>query len=643
MKYLHLRIGFILLLASLLAMGLDGCRGPSAQISGQPLNSISTVQTLDPEKAENVAVYFFTDHPVHGLNFYCISNGAVVVQSMTDVVGRAVCPRASAITFYLGDLSQSAVMTLGSIDLKIFGATSSSASDARNYVAVTPSLFFGSVANSSNNSVANIFNLLYALDDLPAASVPASSARHIIQLQEDPQFANIHKMLARVILAHPELFTQHGSEPLSLTPANFATLFLQPLVSYLNADNATLATDRQIQFVNSGNSMSLNPGDAGYLLNVVDNAITASRAGIYRAASSAIQDSTGKLAMTPAAIWMVTRHGDVQGMGLDVAVDTTVTPAVLTYSNMNMLAGAKVGSDGQLLGVDMLNDAGTFQMNFTGGMVNGFVWSTKTDLQSSQNPLVPGSYTEQDNDIGNILADKPSIVATGSGVFNGPFAARPGEATLPDIDISSLNGVLPLTLRISLKAYKNGILATDAERTNSADWVIPPVSSLQFTIQPNGEIDSDLDTNCNPLGVSYSNGSLTDVKSGNPEYVIGQVGPVFKDSSGNPYITLLFAVYGSRTQPAYGLTLGFNGEYNPAQAVVYDVKDQKIISKSCSPATIDTCTPPEWFNDYVFTRYVMGPHIEQGISLDPLARSLQSGYYYIGRMDNTIVNPPCTP
>lgn len=649
MKYLNSCAAGFLLVGLL---GLGGCRGPTTDLTTVPIASTPQTQTLDPEKAENVAVYFFTDHPVHGLNFYCTSNGAVALHAMTDETGRAVCPRAGTITFYIGDINTPAsVLVLGSVDLRIYGATSSGANNARNYVTVTPSTLstqFPTVANSSNdNSVPNIFNLLYTLDVVAGSGY---SARHVIQLPEDPLLQNIHVMFTQVLVDNPSLLAQHGGSPLTMTPASFVTNFLQPVISALNVINAAFPNDQQqkkIQFVHAGSSMSLNPSDPDYLLTVADNAVVASHAGIYRAAGSAINDNSGQKVMSPSAVWLVTRHGDVQGLGADLSVDSSVSPAILTYLNMNMMAGAKFGSDGLLQNVNMLDDANTFRMDYTGRLVNGYVWSTVAGQDPTQNPLVPSGYTPEVNDLGKILADAPAVVAAGNGMFYGPIGISPDEATLPDnVDLGLLSAypnLLPLTLLIGLKAYPDGSLATDTERNNSTQWVTPPVKSLQFTIEPNGEIVSDLDGNCNPKGVSYSNGSLTDVTSGNPEYVIGQVGPVIKDTNGNPYITLLLAVYGSQAQPAYGFALGFSGEYNTGQAVLYDVKDKKIISKTCDPNSLNTCLPPEWFNDYVYSRYILMPHIMQGVSLDPLSRSQQSGYYYYGRVDTTIAFGPVDP
>lgn len=558
------------LLFTLLALG--GCDiAPEQTIAGTPVNLPET--DLDPDDAQNIAAYFYLDKPVVGLNYSCEGATALPINGKTDSEGRFVCPRSTTAAFYVGTLTER--LWLGGVKLNIFGLPDSE--DRRNHVVITPSTLYGTTADASRNELPNIFNLLTALDLGGADARPKIHLQHLsVDVNEyaAPYLASLD------LLSSPDAFAV-AAEPM-----------LRALVD-----------EHSIALVNGGFMLS-----ESVVIDLTDRALRRSRAGLYRTAvpTTSTDVVTGR-SVTNTVQVMVGRSGAITGLSsVLLLTGTSASTAAIDLKLLSLEPAASLSAGGVLSGFEFRSAANEV-LTLSGRLVNDMLYGTDRQLDREQNTDIPSNYVYSEQDVGQFVFD---------GTLTGDGSLYRSAFSLPDVPLEifgsdgtpdySPGTFLPLDFAIFYQGYEEGVQASSEERDDPARLVDQP--PLLFRVQADGDIVSDVNGDCsevNPVG----GGELRDA-GGQREYLIGQVGSVFKADDGVVYMTLLLAVY-DQGHPAWGFTLGTTSLFTNLTPVVLNTQTGELRSKQCAPGT-DCTVRLEWTNDVIFGRDVYGVDLANG-------------------------------
>lgn len=560
-----------LLFAALVLLGLGGCDiSGSENISGGPINAPDAI--LDPTDPANIAVYFYLDRPVAGLYYRCSGASTIPYQALSDENGRIVCPRKSILSLYVGGVDG---LQLGSVTLSMYGAQD--ADDARNYVTINPGTLFGTTADRDRNEVLNMFNLLTSLD------VGGSGAQAVIHLSRDNR--DIHE------LVQPFAATLN----LSSTPEAFSL----DAIPMLNAVNDSTEFD----LVNGGTMMTV--GAAG---GAVDLALRKARAGIYSGTPLTMAgDNSNKRAVYFSYSMLVSHSGYTTGMAYGQFIDSNFTPATQEFDVFTLAPGAIAAADGTLENFVLQSDAGRTGA-ITGRFVNDRLFGLESQLINESTAGLPPDYVYASSDPGQFRIDEPGTTIIDD--FLGDLTMYLGAPSTTDVDLDLLPAdgtldrspgvLLPLDYAILTQGYANGVLVTDdTEKLNPALLVDQP--PLRFRIRPDGDIVSDIDGDCSPT--TEVAGRLYDV-GGEEEFVIGQVGALFKGEDQLSYLTFALAVFAPE-HPAFGFVMGTAPLVlkNELGTVVLNTTTGEIRPKTCRPG-IECTDILEWMNDAVLVRQV---------------------------------------
>lgn len=551
---------------------LGGCDiAPEARLSGNPINQPG--EQLDPSSPDNLTGYFYLDRPVAGLNVRCDSGGDLPYLGTTGSGGKFVCPRGAVATFYVG--GESGALELGSVELSIYGAPEDGA--RRNDVVITPSTLYGTATDGSQAEVSNVFNLLVSLDVGGAGAQPA------YVLTEE-----VHAAAATYGL---------GTTSVSFDPAVFVALVQPILVQIHESPDVVLAR--------RGEMLPLS-GD-GNVRELADAALRKARYGIYREALM-LGELGGQQVYSSISI-MVDRDGRMTGIGRSFISGSSGTTGLETYV---MPAGNYIPANGLIDGL-LFEGAGDKSIAISGRLVNDTVWGlfegNDDPLDRQTNTQIPSSYIFSPGDYGEFVLDQEA--------FRGSFSMTRTAESLPDIDLAILpagdpditgfrdnspEGYLPIDYAIEYRGYKDGI-TTPEEDLDDPDALGSVARTMGFRILASGDIVSDLDLDCAAL--EKVDGDYREVGTGNREYVIGQVGAVFRAEDGVTYMTLLLAHY-DPALPEFGFTMGIPAiNMDSLGAVVLNTSTGKIINKSCG--TDPDCSEPiEWLNDMRLMEIIKG-------------------------------------
>lgn len=552
---------------------LGGCDiAPQKRIGGDPVNTPDT--DLDPDLDDNIAAYFYLDRPVVGLRYSCQGITSIPIVGKTDVDGRFVCPRRARAKFFVGTDLQ--LLWLGEVDLRIYGEPGGETT--LNRVVITPSTLYGTIADSSRNEVTNIFNLLTALD------LGGFEARSKIYLANDGLDVN----------GYVAPFLQDLN---LLSSPNAFAVAAEPMLQALRED-----PDVGVRLVNGGQMYQEEVA-----MFLTDAALRRARAGVYRNASPVnANDPASRRSATTSMQILAGRSGVVTGLASALVVTGTAdTLAAISLQPLVLQPDAAIAADGLLSNLLFESESG-MPMTLTGRLVNDWVYGSDEQLDPQQNVVIPGDYLLSLADIGETVVDE---------VLKGAATLYRAASSLPDVPLElfepdgtsdrSPGNYLPLDFAIFYKGYANGSASTEAQRDDAALLVDQP--PLLFRIRADGDIVSDVNGDCSD--VNPVSGELRD-ESGQREYLIGQVGSVFKADDDIVYMTLLFAVY-DPGHPAYGFTFGTTSLFTSLTPVVLNTRTGELRSKLCPPDA--ECTERlQWMNDVVFAREVYGVDLANG-------------------------------
>ncbi len=558
-------------------LGLAGCDiAPDARL-GDPINSGAggtDGSNLDPDAGENIAVFFYLDRPVVGLRFSCTSAGTLPIIGHTDSNGRLVCPRTAKLSFFIGDPDE---LKLGEVDLEIFGRAGDT--DARNYVTVTPATLAGTVADANNFTVTNTFNLLTTLD------ADTSGGRQAV----------IH-----ITDAVHEAFSPYvGSIALDSSPVNFGFALQTMALAIKAAPGVSLRSD----------GIALTDAQASAL---TDASILRARSGMYRSLSamSDADDVITSLGFSGKVVFSLARSGRMAGIAQFTRIDNSVNPPGFELDMGSLVDDSRLLPDGRLVHgaaadpglrwVAAAND----DLLLTGRLVNDWLFGNIETLDPAQNHRVPPDYVFSSNDLGYFRVNNNQ--------FEGQTSVYASASNTPDIELDDVPaGFLPRTIGLKYRGYPDGEKVTDAQRASATYLDAEVEHELFFHILPDGDIVSDVDRDCETLA---GTGNQLQDAGGTPEFYIGHVGAIFKDDTGNPYITMILAIY-EPDHPQYGFTLGAPAMgRDKLGSVVYDVNRGELRSKSCNPKDDPCTTPVEWFNDSFYITQVLQPILAEGIT-----------------------------
>ncbi len=587
------RAGCMVLITTVL-LGLAGCDiAPDARL-GDPINSGAggtDGSNLDPDSdsGENIAVFFYLDRPVVGLRFSCTSSGALPIIGHTDSNGRLVCPRTAKLAFFLGDPDE---LKLGEVDLGIFGHAGEA--DARNYVTVTPATLAGTVADSNNFAVTNTFNLLTTLD-----AGESGGRQAVINITD---------------AVHTAFSPYAGTIELDSPPIGFG-FALETITLAINAETGSS--------LRSG-GIALTGAQASAL---ADASILRARSGMYRSLS-AMSDADNfitTLGFSGKVIFSVARSGRAAGIALFTRIDNGVNPSGFELEMGSLVDDSRLTPDGRLVHGAAADpgllwvSASSDDLLLTGRLVNDWLFGNIENLDPEQNHRVPSNYVFSSNDLGYFRVNNNQ--------FEGATSVYASALNTPDIELDELPAeFLPRTIGLKYRGYPDGEKVTDAQRASSTYLDGQIEHELFFRILADGDIVSDVDRDCENLSLV---GNQWQDAGSTPEFYIGHVGAIFKDDAGNPYITMILAIY-EPDHPQYGFTLGAPAMGRDSLgSVVYDVNRGELRSKSCNPKDDPCTTPVEWFSDSFYITEVLKPIRAQGITeasdADPYYRN--PGYY----------------
>lgn len=606
------RAAALLTLLSLLATGCD--IAGEARI-GDPINP--PVVDLDPDLDENLAGFFYLDRPVVGLRYKCTATTLIFpIVAATNTDGRFVCPRVSTITFFVG--SEAEPLVLGTLELSIFGGVDQD-TGGRNYVTVTPSTLYGTTADGELNEVANIHNLLTALD------VGGGARQAVITLS-----APLHEALGDAGLGSTLPIT------LSMEPDDFVDA-VEPLLALVNAEDAIDLLMGGVMLPGSG------PGSAPTLASA---AIQRSRYGLYRQVLLLAQNTSTEQVGASVRI-LLARNGHMSGIA--TAVRASSGGGTIAMNNYQLAPGASILANGVLSGVTF--NAGPGQsLAFAGRLVNDTVWARfggANPLDAVTNPRIPEQYIYSASDLGSFtlnggeLTGDASLTRVVESQPDVELDVLPGEDPVMDGTLftdNSPGAYLPLDLALTFRGYKDGRYVSPADKPTPAA-LGPTTTTLRLTILENGDIVSDVDGDCRKVDPEAMIGTQYYDADGTPEYVIGQVGGVF-EAEETAYITLLLAIY-EPAHPQYGLTLGMEAMGMQLNPVVLNTRTGKLVNKLCGTAAGCTLLN-EWFNDVVFNTILRGDILDG----DPATNTdIYKVETYYGRVteSNPVCYTPITP
>lgn len=606
-------------LATLLLFALQGCDiAADVRIGGTPVNSGGN--PLDPEDDFNIQAYFYTDRPVEGLRFVCTGSAMTPVSGKTDENGGFVCPRASRATFYVGDPNG---LSLGAVDLKIFGnrapvaddGSNSGEADARENVAITPLTLYGTTWSSTVGcspdprycQVANVFQLLYLLDTSVAG-------------------ANRQDRLIVSPAMHAAISSFAPSMVLNQTPDNFKASY-----ELLIAD---AASDAGITLRSGG--VGLNPSAA--LPDLVKRSVRAQRAGLYRFAPPILGfDNADVTAVTYAfrgtMAMLVGRNGQTSGIGYSWETDFLLSQHYFDTMSLTPGSGATLDPGGLLTNI-VFTSAENGDFTVTGRMVNDRLFGDVSllDPANSANYRIPYTYGYSTADVGEFT----------EGLIQDHVTLYRQLEGLPDVEMDLLDpGYLPREFGLLYQDYPDGTLVTDVQRADLTGYggVAKP---LRFRILPNGDIVSvTYGYNCDQPGFS----EVTDVAGqyqrgdGTHEAVIGQVGSVFETVTGSlrkRYMTIALAVY-DPTHADHGFQFGtaaLDGvALDPVVIDIDNVNGPQLLNKFCDPAVADCDGYLEWFNTIRFYEDVVEFLVVNDLPQnDPAAATYLRKPGYFGRV-----------
>ncbi|MFZ5722980.1 MAG: hypothetical protein ACOY33_04905 [Pseudomonadota bacterium] len=575
MKY-GVKFGWLLLAA----LALPGCDVAGKANIGNPIN---TDPNLDPEDDGNIVAFFYTDRPVSGLVYVCSKSGARVIVSKTDENGSFVCPRDRRVTFYVGEPAQ---LKLGYVDLEIFGRRApvsddpdvEGEADARERVTITPSTLYGTTADSSNQIVANIFQLLYLLDTSSGS---------------EPQ--------DRIVLSEAlhEAFSPLANQVrLDLTPGVFVASYETAIASLnghvLSTTGCSGCPPAEVVDLRS-NGVAL---DTPELYALVDRALLAVRAGVYRYVPF-VFDISGAFTFQGTLGMMVGRNGQITGMGSYWESDFSVPGSPLfDFEVMTLDPGAVIYANG-LLGADpasgiLFHSTQGDPFAVTGRLVNDRLSAAASELDHNRTYKIPDTYDFSSLDIGEFTAGTADK-------FQETLTVYRQLESQPDVDHDLLGGAyLPREFGVLYRDYPDGIAVDDTDRLDPGYVASRPEKQLRFRILANGDIVSDVDADC--TDVADDNGTYKDA-DGTVESVIGQSGTIFESGS-KTYMTISLAVF-DQAHEAFGFQLGLSAlDGVNLDQVVIDVATGDLLNKRCDPEVGDCDRPIEWFNTDVFYRDV---------------------------------------
>lgn len=614
MKYVS-----ITALATMLMLALQGCDiAADVRISGAPINSGGN--PLNPDDDFNIRAYFYTDRPVEGLRFTCTGSAMTPVVGATDENGSFVCPRASRVTFYVGDPNQ---LSLGSVDLKIFGnrapvaddGSDDGEADARENVAITPLTLYGTTYTTTTGcspdprycQVSNVFQVLHLLD---TSSAGAQSQDRLI--------------VSPAI--HAAISSFAPSIVLNQTPDNF-------IISYRGLiDNA--ATGAGITLRSGG--LALNPSSA--LPELVARSVRAQRAGLYRFAPPILgfdppNATTPSSAFRGTMAMLVGRNGQTSGIGYSWETDFLTTQHYFDTMSLTPGAGATIDPNGLLTNI-VFTSAENGDFTVTGRMVNDRLFGdiSLLDPANTSNYRIPYTYAYSTADVGQFT----------EGLIQDHVTLYRQLEGLPDVELDLLEaGYLPREFGLLYQDYPDGTLVTDVQRANLGGYGGTP-RPLRFRILPNGDIVSVTPGyNCSEPGFS----EVEDVNGqyqradGTPEAVVGQVGSVFEVVTGpdhKRYMTIALAVY-DPNHPDYGFQFGTAALDGVAlDPVVIDIDNgvaPQLLNKYCDPAVADCQGYLEWFNTIRFYEDVIEFLVINDLPQnDPAAETYLRKPGYFGRV-----------
>ncbi|MFZ5699113.1 MAG: hypothetical protein ACOY9J_10445 [Pseudomonadota bacterium] len=563
---------------SALLLGLAGCDiAPDARL-GDPINSGAggaDGSQLDPNADGNIAVFFYLDRPVVGLRFSCTSSGALpIITGQTDGNGRLVCPRRARLAFFIGDPAE---LKLGEVDLGIFGREGEA--DARNYVTVTPATLAGTLADSNNAVVTNTFNLLTTLD-----AGTGGGRQAVIHITDAVHTA----------------FSPHANSLALDAPVIGFDSALETIALAIHAETAN-------SLRNGG--LALTDVQARVL---ADTSILRARSGMYRSLGgmSDTNDFITSLGFSGKVIFSVARSGRVAGIAQFTRIDNGVQPPGFALEIGPLVDDSRLLPDGRLVhgtaaaaGLRWLSAAND-DLLLTGRLVNDWLFGNIENLDPEQNHRVPSNYVFSSTDLGYFRVN--------GNQFEGETSVYASALNTPGIELDELPAeFLPRTIGLKYRGYPDGEKVTDAQRASSTYLNAETEHELFFRILADGDIVSDVDRDCEDI--SLVGNQLRDASS-TQEFYVGHVGAIFKDDEGNPYITMILAIY-EPGHPQYGFTLGAPAlGRSTLDSVVYDVNRGELRSKNCDPKD-DPCTEPvEWFDDVFYIREVLKPILAQGIT-----------------------------
>lgn len=629
MKYVS-----ITALATLLMLALQGCDiAADVQISGAPVNSGGN--PLDPDDDFNIRAFFYTDRPVEGLRFRCTGTAMTPVSGTTDADGAFVCPRASRVTFYVGDPGE---LSLGSVDLKIFGnrapvaddGSTDGEADARENVAITPLTLYGTTYTTTVGcspdprycQVSNVFQLLHLLDTSAAGA---------------------HKQDRLVIspAMHTAISSLAPSIVLNQPPDNFITSYSGSPTNFI----LEAATDDGITLRSGG--VALNPSSE--LPDLVKGSVLAQRAGLYRFAPPILGfDSPDVTAVTfgfrGTMAMLVGRNGQASGIGYSWETDFLAGQHYFDTMSLTPGAGATIDPDGLLTNI-VFTSAQNGDFTVTGRMVNDRLFGDVSllDPANTDNYRIPYTYNYSATDVGEFE----------EGVIKDHVTLYRQLESLPDVELDPLDpGYLPREFGLLYQDYPDGARVTDVQRADLLGYggVAKP---LRFRILPNGDIVSvTYGYNCDQPDFS----EVVDVDGqyrradGTPEAVIGQVGSVFETvttSGGSQihkrYITIALAVY-DPTHADYGFQFGTPALDGVAlDPVVIDVNNTngpQLLNKYCDPAVADCTGYLEWFNTIRFyedvVEFLVINDLDELPQTDPAVDAYLRKPGYFGRVSDFV-------
>lgn len=606
-----------LIVLLLLGVALVGCDiAGSARLSGTPIGGSGSGEDLDESSSENIVAYFYAERPVKGLLYSCAVSGIASITGPTDENGKFVCPRNTVATFFVG-VEGVATIRLGQVPLEIFG--DGILGDSVQTALITPATLLGTGVDERRRAVVNMFNLLATLDKSPTD--PAARKQAIIDLDS---------AVITYAVSRPS-WSVLAAEDFDATPSGYAAK-LKNLATEIQANAA---------YPLRLNGEALTPLEATAIAKA---ALLRARSGLYRTTIANDNSLFGDYSIN--GQFLVGHDGRASGFASVYEVTRSGSVTSVSFSVLDLAASSKVLADGALQ--DFLFSGSSGQVDFFGSFVNDRIWGLSRLCQpESFNLRVPALYCSTSSDNGGFSTEDAGKYR-GVGTHEGQlFISRPSEV-LPDVDLDKLPvNYLPRTFEMSLTRY-SGITRSSLSNVDyspvgtSAQKAVfgsltPLVEKLRYTVMPNGDIVSDVDTDCESLsivdGLYYDAGN-------NREYLIGRVANAFevdiKRTESSPvdlrsYITFQIAVM-DQAHPYFGLSVGFPSLYRTGlHPMVLEERGGNLRSKSCDPKASAACTHViEWFNDLIFLRDIAT--IEAANRDDPRLPGLYRDLPYYGQV-----------